>query len=233
MSTANKTTTVPGTKKTTTRKTVVKSADNNTSTPVPPEVKQQPVEVKKQPEVDLIDEEDSEIVVTPADKRKLPTKETVLQTFDDMIKSIEVELETLREGDSKNKGIKFLRILGKRIKNLKNQSARIIKQKKVSTKKNTNTNSGFLKPVQISGEMAKFTGWPANELKSRVDVTKYLCQYIRENNLQNPSDKRQIIADGKLQKLLKLDPKKDTEPLTYFRLQTQLKSHFVKPEIKA
>ena len=146
MSTANKTTTVPATKKTTTRKTVVKSADNNTSTPVP-EVKQQTIEIKKVvvPEVDLIDEEDSEMVVTPADKRKPPTKETVLQTFDDMIKSIEVELETLREGDSKNKGIKFLRILGKKIKNLKNQSARIIKQKKKSkyhikkSKKKSNT----------------------------------------------------------------------------------------------
>ena len=189
-----------------------------------------PVIVEKE---ELLEEDSVDVVSTIVDKRKLPTRDSVIQTFEDLIKSIEVELESLREGDSKNKGIKFLRLLNKKLKHLKNQSSRIIKQKKAPTKKNNNTNSGFLKPVQISGEMAKFTGWPQNELKSRVDVTKYLCQYIRENNLQNPSDKRQIIADSKLQKLLKLDPKKDTEPLTYFRLQTQLKSHFVKPEVVA
>ena len=87
-----------------------------------------------------------------------------------------------------------------------------------------------MKPVKISVEMAKFTGWDKDELKSRVDVTKYLCQYIRDNNLQNPKDKRQILTDSKLQKLLRFDPKKETEPLTYFRLQTQLKSHFLKPD---
>ena len=81
--------------------------------------------------------------------------------------------------------------------------------------------------------MAKFTGWDKDELRSRVDVTKFLCQYIRENNLQNPKDKRQILADSKLQKLLKYDPKKESDPLTYFKLQSSLKPHFVKTELPA
>jgi chromatin remodeling complex protein RSC6 len=142
-------------------------------------------------------------------------------------------MEGLREGDTKNKGVKFLRTLNKRLKVLKNQSSRIIKDKRVYAKKGTNNNSGFLKPVKISTEMAKFTGWDKDELKSRVDVTKFLCDYIRNNNLQNPKDKRQILADGKLQKLLKYDPKKETEPLTYFKLQSSLKGHFIKPEAAA
>lgn len=164
-------------------------------------------------------------------KRGAPTRDIVLASFDELIKSIEVEMEGLREGDAKNKGVKFLRTLNKRIKVLKNQSSRIIKDKRVSAKKGTNNNSGFLKPVKISAEMAKFTGWDKDELKSRVDVTKYLCDYIRNNNLQNPKDKRQIVADAKLQKLLKYDPKKETEPLTYFKLQSSLKGHFIKPEV--
>jgi upstream activation factor subunit UAF30 len=94
----------------------------------------------------------------------------------------------------------------------------------------TNNNSEFLKPVKISTEMAKFIGCDKDELKSRVELTKYLCQYIRDNNLQNPKDKRQILIDSKLQKLLRFDPKKDNEPLTYFTLLTQLKSHFLKPD---
>jgi len=166
-------------------------------------------------------------------KRGVPTRESVLSSFDEIVKSIEAETETLREGDGKTKGVKFLRTLGKRLKILRNQSSRIIKDKRVSTKKNTNNNSGFLKPVKISTEMAKFTGWDKDELKSRVAVTKYLCDYIRNNNLQNPKDKRQILADAKLQKLLKYDPKKETEPLTYFKLQSALKGHFIKPEASA
>jgi chromatin remodeling complex protein RSC6 len=166
-------------------------------------------------------------------KRGAPTRDIVLASFDELIKSIEVEMEGLREGDAKNKGVKFLRTLNKRLKVLKNQSSRIIKDKRVSAKKGTNNNSGFLKPVKISAEMAKFTGWDKDELKSRVDVTKYLCDYIRNNNLQNPKDKRQIVADAKLQKLLKYDPKKETEPLTYFKLQSSLKGHFIKPEAAA
>ncbi len=164
-------------------------------------------------------------------KRGAPTRESVLQTFEDLIKSVETEMDTLREGDTKNKGVKFLRTLNKKLKILRNQSSRIIKQKRASVKKSTNNNSGFLKPVKISTEMAKFTGWDKDELKSRVDVTKFLCDYIRNNNLQNPKDKRQIVADAKLQKLLKYDPKKETEPLTYFKLQSSLKGHFIKPDV--
>ena len=194
-----------------------------------PEVQTQAVEAP-------VDSSEDTIVDGTVDshvKRGAPTRDIVLQSFDEIIKSIETEMEGLREGDTKNKGVKFLRTLNKRLKVLKNQSSRIIKDKRVSVKKGTNNNSGFLKPVKISTEMAKFTGWDKDELKSRVDVTKFLCDYIRNNNLQNPKDKRQILADGKLQKLLKYDPKKETEPLTYFKLQSSLKGHFIKPEAAA
>ena len=180
-----------------------------------------------------VESSEDTIVEDSQSKRGAPTRDIVLQSFDEIIKSIETEMEGLREGDTKNKGVKFLRTLNKRLKVLKNQSSRIIKDKRVYAKKGTNNNSGFLKPVKISTEMAKFTGWDKDELKSRVDVTKFLCDYIRNNNLQNPKDKRQILADGKLQKLLKYDPKKETEPLTYFKLQSSLKGHFIKPEAAA
>jgi hypothetical protein len=69
-----------------------------------------------------------------------------------------------------------------------------------------------------------------DDLKSRVDVTKFLCNYIRENNLQNPTDKRQIVPDAKLSKLIKYDSKKESEPLRYYSLQKFLKPHFMKVE---
>lgn len=198
--------------------------------PVTKKNKEVKPEVVKETEPVVETEVDTEVVEETTGGRKVPTRESVMQSFDDIIKSIETEMESLREGDNKSKGVKFLRSLNKKLKILRNQSSRIIKQKKTTSKKGNNNNSGFLKPVKISAEMAKFTGWNKDELKSRVAVTKYLCDYIKEHNLQNPSDKRQIIADAKLAKLLKYDSKKETEPLTYFRLQSQLKPHFIKVE---
>jgi chromatin remodeling complex protein RSC6 len=187
---------------------------------------EKPVEESTSTDV-LVDEEDED---GGKKKRVAPTKDSVIKYFDDLIKSIEDEVDNLRESENKTKGVKFLRTLNKKLKILKNQSSRIIKQKRTTTRTNTNNNSGFLKPVKISKEMAKFTGWDAGLPRSRVEVTKFLCNYIKEHELQNPADRRQILADDKLTKLLKYDVKKEKEPLTYFRVQTCLKNHFIKPD---
>lgn len=163
-------------------------------------------------------------------KRVVPTRESVVSSFDEVIQMVETEIASLRDSSTKAKGVKFLRSLNKRLKTLKTQVSRIKQRSstKMVSSTNTNTNSGFLKPVKISSDMAKFTGWNPDELKSRVDVTKFLCNYIRENNLQNPTDKRQIVPDAKLSKLIKYDSKKESEPLRYYSLQKFLKPHFMK-----
>ena len=161
-------------------------------------------------------------------KRRVPTKESVTTEFDELVTLVQEEIERLRESSCKQKGVKFLRSLNKRIKTLQSHSSRVMKQKHKTNRKN-NTNSGFLKPVQLSKEMAKFTGWDHSELRSRVDVTKYICNYIRENDLQNPEDRRQIIADNKLASLLEYDSNSDDKPLTYYRIQTYMKKHFSNP----
>ena len=181
-------------------------------------------------EEEVVEDEDA----TSEDKKKrtAPTKEGIATSFDELIQMVETEIVSLRDSSNKTKGVKFLRTLNKRIKSLKAQVARI-KQRtstKVVSSNSNGTNSGFLKPVKISSDMAKFTGWDPSELKSRVEVTKYLCNYIRENNLQNPNDKRQIIPDAKLSKLIKYDAKKEAEPLRYYSLQKFLKPHFTKAE---
>jgi len=175
-------------------------------------------------------EEESEETTTDdkTKKRVVPTRESVLASFDELIASVEAEIQTIRDSSSKTKGVKFLRSLNKKLKTLKNQSSRVKHRTSTKTSSATNNaNSGFLKPVKISSEMAKFTGW---EPKSRVDVTKYICNYIKEHELQNPKDKRQILADSKLSKLLNYDPKKESEPLTYYRIQSYIKPHFIKTE---
>ena len=158
--------------------------------------------------------------------RVVPTRESVLKEFDDLVTLIETEINRLRDNDAKSKGVKFLRVINKRVKTLKTHSLRVSKQRQ--TTRRNNTNSGFLKPVQISKELATFTGWNQNEPRSRVDVTKFICNYIKTRNLQDPEDRRKIRVedDQNLKKLLKFDSK-DKKPLTYYSLQTYLKNHFV------
>jgi chromatin remodeling complex protein RSC6 len=208
----------------TTKPKAVRARKTNT----PPEevLETEPVDVES-PTQDESTVEDSAAEPTEKRKRSVPTKESVLVGFDELVLSVDEEITKLRESSSKAKGVKFLRSLNKKVKTLRSQAARVMKQRQRSNRKN-NKNSGFLKPVPISGEMSKFTGWDPEELHSRVEVTKYICKYIKDNDLQNPKDRRviRVDADSKLRKLLAYNTAKDP-PLTYYRLQTFMKRHFL------
>ena len=200
----------------------------------------------KHEETPVADEDDEEVVDEDEDgettekkvskKRVTPTKESILASFDEIISIMEDGIKSVRDDKNKTIGVKILRSVNKKLKTLKNQSQRVIKKRNPSVRKSTNNNnSGFLKPVQISQEMAKFTGWDPKDLKSRVDVTKHICQYIKDHNLQDPSDRRNILVDPKLDKLLKYRPEDHIDektgkkkPLTYYRIQTCIKPHFIK-----
>lgn len=168
---------------------------------------------------------ESAVTADTSKTRHVPTRESVETEFNELISSLEEEINKLRSTSAKSKGVKFLRTINKRVKALRNHALRVSKQRQ--TTRRNNTNSGFLKPVQISKDLAKFTGWEQTQLRSRVDVTKFICDYIRDHNLQDPTDKRNIRVDQdqNLKKLLKFDGK-DGKPLTYYSLQTYLKSHF-------
>ncbi len=162
--------------------------------------------------------------------RQTPTKEGVAAGFDNIVTMIDDELQRIKETrEPVPKGTtKFLRGVVQQIKALSKQANRVMKQKGPKTRKAA-SNCGFEKPVPISTELAKFCQWAPNELKSRVDVTKYICKYISDHNLQNPEDRRQIRPDNKLKKLLGYDPKQD-DVLRYYNIQTCLKqkNHFPK-----
>lgn len=142
---------------------------------------------------------------------------------------LEQELESTRANKTRNVGVKVWRSLLKELKKLRRLTARASKKtRKRNVAKKDAPPSGFQKPVKISTEMSKFTGWNPEEHKSRVDVTNFICKYIRDNNLQNPEDRRQILADRRLARLLRYDQTKDEQPLTYFYLQKKIQHHFPK-----
>jgi len=91
-------------------------------------------------------------------------------------------------------------------------------------------NNAFLKLRPISDELSSFMGLPAKSQKSQTDVTKFVATYVREHKCFDPSFKRRIIPDVKLAKLLRA---KDGQEVTYLNLQSFLKVHFLKTEVKA
>ena len=193
-----------------------------------PRAKPKPKPVQEEPvQEETVQEETVQEVSSPSSEESvlLLTRDVVLTEFDKLIGELNKEL--VNKELSKT-CVRYLKSLNKNLKSLKTKVSKVTKHKKVVRKLN-NTNSGFLKPVKISKELAKFTGWDVNEEKSRVDVTKYICNYIKDNNLQNPEDRRQIQVekDPKFKKLLEFDSSAGIT-LTYYSLQTFLKKHFIK-----
>jgi chromatin remodeling complex protein RSC6 len=108
-----------------------------------------------------------------------------------------------------------------------------IAQKASSKKRRNNGNrkpSGFVKPTLISNELAEFLGKTIGTEMARTDVSKEINAYITAHDLQDKKNGRQINADEKLSKLLRLS-KEDV--LTYFNLQRYMKHHFIKTVVAA
>jgi len=87
--------------------------------------------------------------------------------------------------------------------------------------------NGFSKPGPVSDELRTFLGLTSEDLIARTEVTKKITAYCQEHKLQNEADKRIILADAPLRKLLRLNK---ADQLTYFNLQKYMKVHFPNKE---
>jgi hypothetical protein len=86
-----------------------------------------------------------------------------------------------------------------------------------------NSPSGFAKPNKISDELCDFIGVPHGTEKSRTDITRFINSYVKEHNLNKPENKRFILPDDKLKKILNVGDKED---INYFILQKLISHHF-------
>jgi len=98
--------------------------------------------------------------------------------------------------------------------------------KKETKPKKPRKKSGFALPVSISDDLCEFMELEKGSKVARTQVTQYLSTYIKDNNLINPENKKIIVPDAKLSKLLG-DDISDIE-LTYFNIQTFMNKHFLK-----
>jgi chromatin remodeling complex protein RSC6 len=86
-------------------------------------------------------------------------------------------------------------------------------------------NNAFLKPRPLTPELCAFLGIAAGSQRSQTEVTKQVSAYVKAHGCFDPANKRRIIPDGALSKLLKVT---DKDAVTYLNLQSFLKAHFIK-----
>lgn len=80
----------------------------------------------------------------------------------------------------------------------------------------TKARGGIAKPVTPSPELAKITGTAA---LPRSEVVSKMWEYIKKHNLQNPENKREIIADAILKPIFGVDK------VTMFEMNKHLSKH--------
>lgn len=85
--------------------------------------------------------------------------------------------------------------------------------------------SGFATPSKISDELCSFMSEPEGSEVARTEVTRFIIKYIKENDLQNPENRRIIVPNNELGKLLGIT---DNDEVNYFNLQKFMNKHFHK-----
>src|SRR5215210_9382260 len=89
-----------------------------------------------------------------------------------------------------------------------------------AAKKSGGGNSAFMAPLTPDAALAAVVG---KDPLPRTEVTKRIWDYIRQNNLQDPNDKRTIRGDAKLKAIFD-----GRDSVTMFELTKLVNSHVVK-----
>src|SRR4051794_3684649 len=77
-------------------------------------------------------------------------------------------------------------------------------------------NPALMRPLQPSNELAAVVG---SAPLPRPEVVSKVWEYIKKNNLQNPTNKREIVADEKLRAVF------DKDSVTMFEMNKHLAQH--------
>lgn len=80
----------------------------------------------------------------------------------------------------------------------------------------TKARGGIAKPVTPSPELAKITGTAP---LPRSEIVSKMWAYIKQHNLQNPENKREILADATLEPIF------GVKKVTMFEMNKHLSRH--------
>jgi chromatin remodeling complex protein RSC6 len=205
--------------------------------------------------------------------RKKPTIMDHIGHYDQLFNLLDTEID--RKSREKEKGTRSLRTIRKTLIQMRKEVPQITRSKEARKQSSTRkeTTSGLMMKFVISNELADFLKVPRSTRLSRVEVTRAICIYahLKDNekrdemlrwkylnpggtrNLQFPQDKKAIIPDKALSKLLRYDEYKKkvasglvthksknketgkvdivkvkTDALYYWAIQDLLNVHFLK-----
>lgn len=194
-----------------------KNVQKRTLPPKPvPKAPIKKVVVEKEP----VQEEEKE----PVEKlpRKKATIEGHIEKYNQVLALLDAEID--RKAREKEKGARSFRKVRKIVVQMRKELPVVTRSKaaRLQSSMRKNTTSGIAIQYQISEELADFLQVPKDTRLSRIDATRGICAYAHwkedekreemlrwkhlnpegKRNLQNPHDKKVIIPDKKLSKLL-------------------------------
>ena len=102
----------------------------------------------------------------------------------------------------------------------KNKDKGVKSAKPVRKGEGGTSTDGLHRALKVSPELEAVIG--VKEV-ARADAVSKIWEYIRANNLQNPEDKREILADDKLKKVFS-----DKDKVTMFEMNKHLSNHLSK-----
>eukprot|EP00960_Hanusia_phi_P077181 768660-Hanusia_phi.AAC.2 len=186
--------------------------DNKKKAETKTEAKKVATPVKEAPKPKAVAKEEK--VELPESQPELNVEESPLNDLTKMLGDLALSV----------KGIQAkLKMLAKEFE----KQQKYINKDKAKREKAKNTKSGFTRPCKISDEMCDFVGIPHGTEMSRTDVTRHINKYVKDHELHNPVNRRVILPDEKLKKLLKVTEKDD---VTFFQLQRLISPHFPPPK---
>ena len=110
-------------------------------------------------------------------------------------------------------------------KTVKKNMRTLQREAKKNRNKGNRKPSGFAVPTKISNELCDFMKRPHGSEVARTEVTQFIIQYIKENELQFSENRKIIKPNAPLQTLLATTP---SDEVTYFNLQRYMNKHFTK-----
>ena len=97
------------------------------------------------------------------------------------------------------------------------------KELKNIAKKTDKSKSSINIKKQISNQLAEFMNIDKNILISKTEALRYICKYVKDNDLQIEENKKKFTIDNKLSELFSI-PKGDI--LTFMNINGLLSKHF-------
>lgn len=152
----------------------------------------------------------------PKEEVKEQVKEDIVDendTFSSLVNAVTLLAANVKEIQAK------LKVYSKE----REKQQKILNKEAAKREKARKTPSGFAKPSKISDEMCEFMKIENGSERSRTDVTRFINSYVKENNLYNPVNRRIIVPDPVLKKILRVG---DNDEVSFFKLQSLLSNHF-------